>query len=690
MPSDATLPQDERSAAQAASLSAANSGPPSRIPGYNVERLLGEGAYGSVWLASEQNTGKRVAIKFYNHRRGLDWSLLNREVEKLAVLYTCRDIVGLIQVGWNADPPYYVMEYLENGSLGRLLERGPLSVAETERIMTGVTQSLVHAHTSGILHCDVKPANVLLDQDYAPRLADFGQSRLSHEQSPALGTLFFMAPEQADLSAIPDPRWDVYALGALFYQALCGQAPHDTPEAEHQIRTAGTLELRLAAYRQVIQKGPPPRRHWQVPGVDPALAEIIDRCLQSDPSRRFPDARGVLAALHERSRQRSRRPLLLLGIVGILGPALLLLALVPIVMLAMSSAAETAQKNLAARALDSDLVTAKILSYALEDELDQRRRTLINIASEAPIRALAAVPDSNSTPDSGKLAELLSEEKREIDDLRREMNTIPDESWFFCDADGVQRWRDPPSEHTTGHNFAGRDYFHGQGANYDDGQNSRRLQPITAPHLSLPFRSEASEHLIVALTVPVRNLDGSRVVGVLGRTIQLAKLLNVFEQLLKTDSPDDVDRIIALLDVSTGHVLDHHWMSTENMRTLTSAEYEKLMIDPDQREQIAKLDELVRKHEPVRDEDRTLSYRDPLGRVDPQNYGMTWLAAFWPVGKTSWMTVVQERRREALQPVEEIHDSLRYYALLGLVLCVILLAGAGTFIKRSLTETKIL
>ena len=74
-------------------------------------RSLGEGAYGTVWLASEDNTGKQVAIKFYTHQRGLDWSLLNREVEKLAVLYTSRNIVRLIDVGWNSEPPYYVMEY---------------------------------------------------------------------------------------------------------------------------------------------------------------------------------------------------------------------------------------------------------------------------------------------------------------------------------------------------------------------------------------------------------------------------------------------------------------------------------------------------------------------------------------------------------------------------------------------------
>ena len=104
-----------------------------------------------------------------------------------------------------------------------------------------------------MLHCDLKPANVLLDEDNKPRLADFGQSRLSHEQSPALGTLFYMAPEQADLQAIPDARWDVYALGAMLHCMLTGEVPHRSDETVKQFDSAADLADKLARYRSVIR-----------------------------------------------------------------------------------------------------------------------------------------------------------------------------------------------------------------------------------------------------------------------------------------------------------------------------------------------------------------------------------------------------------------------------------------------------
>ena len=205
-------------------------------------------------MAIDQNTGRRVAIKFYTHRGGLDLSLLAREVEKLVFLSADRYVVQLLDVGWDANPPYYVMDYIENGSLeDHLRQHGPLPVGQAVEIFREVATGLLRAHGKGVLHCDLKPANILLDQDHRPRLADFGQWRMSSEQTPALGTLFFMAPEQADLQAVPDMRWDVYAWRSAA-RMLTGKAPHHSLQAVSQIDSTPNLIQRLARYQDLIRR----------------------------------------------------------------------------------------------------------------------------------------------------------------------------------------------------------------------------------------------------------------------------------------------------------------------------------------------------------------------------------------------------------------------------------------------------
>src|SRR5688500_243596 len=131
MSSDYTEQQTPADIQRSKDLSLQRTRPPTEVPGYRVERFLGAGAYGEVWVGTDQNTGRKVAIKFYAHRRGVDWSLLSREVEKLVFLAADRYVVQLLDVGADADPPYYVMEYVEQGSLEDLLRRvGTLHVTE--------------------------------------------------------------------------------------------------------------------------------------------------------------------------------------------------------------------------------------------------------------------------------------------------------------------------------------------------------------------------------------------------------------------------------------------------------------------------------------------------------------------------------------------------------------------------------
>src|SRR5215212_6860133 len=155
----------EAEIAAARELSLRGARPPVKVPGYDQEQFLGHGAYGEVWTAVNRNSGRRVAIKFFTRRGGLDWAALAREVEKLRYLFSDRYVVQLFEVGWESDPPYYVMEFMENGSLEDLLRSGSLSAHEAATYFREIAVALVHAHNKGILHCDLKPGNVLLDHD---------------------------------------------------------------------------------------------------------------------------------------------------------------------------------------------------------------------------------------------------------------------------------------------------------------------------------------------------------------------------------------------------------------------------------------------------------------------------------------------------------------------------------------------
>lgn len=679
-----TLRQDDAGLARAASLSQPRAQPPAKVPGYDIQRCLGTGAYGSVWLATEKNTGKQVAIKFYTHRRGLDWSLLNREVEKLAVLYTSRDIIGLLQVGWDADPPYYVMEFLQNGSLSRLLEQGPLPVPEAVRIITALTTALMHAHQSGILHCDIKPANVLLDGDFAPRLADFGQARLSHEQSPALGTLFYMAPEQADLNAAPDPRWDVYALGALLYHMLTGNPPFRSPENERKIHTAGSLEEKLAAYRDVATKGPRLTKHRETRGVDSRLADIVDRCLAADPAKRFSGPQAVADALAARSRYRSLRPLIGMGIIL---PGLLLLGLFPLALKAVNNAVETSSNNIAHSALQSDLMAAKFLAYSMSDEVVQRDRRTTEIAEQANLQLLIPfAKESMDSPQRKALGEWLLHEKQETDRARREQNLPLDESWFLTDDHGFQRWRDPPSTTTENENFSWRDYYHGQGDDHPEWKGRTDIPPLKQTHLSAPYRSTTTGQWKVAISVPIWDQQQQNVLGVLSRTIELGKLLSTQKLLIEQQTGASAGRVIGLVEFKQGQVLDHPWMTATNLKKVANEEmFDRLSLSDDQRRNIEHLRKLVAAGEKVEREAFDFQYIDPIAKVDAEaqtDFGGLWLAAFWPVDKTDWVAVVQEKRDKALQPVREIRDGLIKYALMGLTLSITLVIMSWYFVRR--------
>ena len=689
---------------------------PADPPGYRLRSLIGRGAFGAVWLATESATGKRVAVKTFRHVRALDWPLLTREVEKLAALDASRHVVQLLGVGWEADPPYYVMEYLPDGSLADRLAAGePLPPAQAAELAEGIAAGLVHAHGSGILHCDLKPGNVLLDRDGAPRLCDFGQSRgvgrgegdgaaagadgadppesgAAHPGGSgtgtgglALGTLFYMPPEQTLPDAAPDARWDVYALGAVLYELLTGDPPHRTGALSDRLRATPDMASRLVAYRRAVADSPPPSDHHYVRGVDDALAEIVDRCLAPDPNDRYPNAQAVRGALRERTAEAARRSRVRWAV---LGPAALAAVLIPVGAALAREAVDASRESVVERALDSNALSARVVARSLEREVRRKRDGINALAANPALPGLlaAAAAEDWDGPAVGTLNEFLNARTEVTPEGEAAADgAAGDTSWFLQDATGITRWRNPHDPEVVGASFVWRDYFHGKAGDLPRNipPGDVRARPLSETHVSLPYVSTSTDERKLAISTPVRDADG-RIVAVLARTVLLDALLAEYDSFKRGISGDEEDdavrhlgdpdpaaddeeeedglvlaeapaprfsRVIALYERRTGELLDHPWLTARPDASAVERAAARLR----NRERKA----LQRAAEVGAAGFRTASHVDPVARTaGGGEYAGPWIAAFAPVGGTDWVAVVQEPREAALEPVESLRTVL--------------------------------
>lgn len=281
------------------------SGPPPSLPGYRLEGLLGRGAFGQVYRGVQESTGQPVAIKVLSGRPEAlaEWQ---REVERLSRVSEHPNIVTLLDARLEHDPPYLVTPLLK----GSLEERVP--EADIEQVVLWfwqIAQALQVVHGRGILHCDLKPSNILLGEEGQARLVDFGQAVELEGDAVRLGTFWYMPPEQAQLPSesaqAPDVAWDVYALGATIYRLLSGRPPRADQQARARLGETEQAHEKMALYRSLLKDSrllPVTRLN---PQVDRCLAAIVERCLELSPERRYT---GMGELLEDLWRRRERLP----------------------------------------------------------------------------------------------------------------------------------------------------------------------------------------------------------------------------------------------------------------------------------------------------------------------------------------------------------------------------------------------
>ncbi len=653
---------------RARELSRQDTRPPAPVPGYKLSQYLGSGAFGEVWIGEDLNTGRTVAVKFYHHQGGLDWPRLSREVEKLVLLSTDRYIVQLLDVGWESEPPYYVMEYIENGSLEQHLENhGAMPLNQAVSFFKELTVGLMHAHGKGVLHCDLKPANVLLDVDHKPRLCDFGQSRLSYEQTPSLGTLFYMAPEQADLQAIPDARWDVYGLGAIFYSMLTGHPPHRDDKAIAELDAAETLTDRLKVYQQLIHRRGAPRAHRKVTDIDRQLIDVIDHCLAADPNDRFANVQEIINAMADREITRARRPLVTLGI---LGPLLLILIMGLFTWRGVTRAVADSDEAVIQKVQESNRFAAQYVAARVASEIDKYFSAVEEVAKDPEFVARFSA-SQNAWQDVMKDADveqLPPEQLQEyLDDprhqqLQQHLQLLLDQprptaaSWFVCNQEGTQlsavfnRATNP----TIGRNYSWRTYFHGGPRDFEKDQRSSKHVGNT--HLSALLKSTATETWKVAVSTPVyADDDQQSFLGIVVLTFDVGKFVSFFEE-------DNAKRFrfAVLVDNRPGDyqgvILQHPFFRSEmDQRGKLPGEFR---VDLERVGQ------------------QLIDYRDPVAESSAEYQGR-WIAAKSDVTirdaelqPTGLVILIQELRKAAVAPVQELGSELVRNGLLALAFVV--------------------
>jgi serine/threonine protein kinase len=270
--------------------------PPPSIPGYEIHGLIGAGGMGVVYRARHVELDRTVAIKTV--RAGALASrefLLRFHLEARAV--AALNHVGVVQLyafGQIDGVPYYVMEYVEGGSLDQWLDGRKMAPAQAAMLTQRLADIIQHVHDREIVHRDLKPANILLasigsdDGVPVPKLADFGLAKRLDGIEPGIsnpddviGTASYMAPEQAQggTNVVGKPA-DIYALGAILFELLTGRPPF----------RAATRELTVI---QVLMDDPP-RPTELVPGLPPDLEAICLKCLEKDQTNRYASA-GKLA-----------------------------------------------------------------------------------------------------------------------------------------------------------------------------------------------------------------------------------------------------------------------------------------------------------------------------------------------------------------------------------------------------------
>jgi serine/threonine protein kinase len=254
---------------------------------YRLIERIDEGGAGEVWRARDEKLDRDVAIKLLGADADDAFRARFADEARRAAAVVHPNVVTVFDEGTDGADAFMVMELVPGKTLREIVaERGPLPAHEVSRLVRQVAGALDAAHAAGVVHCDVKPANVIVDPQGVAKLTDFGIARAARDrdEQELLGTARYIAPERVEGGPVT-ARTDVYGLGLVAYELLTGRPAFDGATSEELVRE------RLV--------GPPPSlRHSRV-GIDERLDAIVGRALATVPDRRYASAGAFARAFSE-------------------------------------------------------------------------------------------------------------------------------------------------------------------------------------------------------------------------------------------------------------------------------------------------------------------------------------------------------------------------------------------------------
>jgi hypothetical protein len=433
---------------------------------------------------------------------------------------------------------------------------------------------------------------------------------------------------------------------------LTGKPPYARASGSEGIATSGSTQERIERYKKLIEESPPPAEHHRVEGVDRAFAEIVDRCLEKDPGKRFENVPQVLESLAVRERRSTRKPLVVLGL---LGPLALLVAFAGVGLWARHQAVSRATSALTEQTLESAEGYAELIAAVVDRNLSAVKRQVERETEEADVVGWVERTDSAAKSALQNRTDALYESYRD-----RHIH-----NWVVADSNAVVLARTPFDERVVGSRYAYREWFSGV-EDVAPEKAPSLASPRTQAGISLAFESTAAgSPLLVSVASPIWSEDHTRVLGVLAGTVHLATFNEwIADAEGASNDTGCPDRFAVLLN--RGQLVRHPcpadlgaelpigregYFETEGVQRLVSSESGS---------------------------DRYL---------DPLRAGRSYFAATTRFRENpDWMTIVEHDRILAMSPITSLSESFATLAWLGAGFGLAVVVGLWALLYRLIRE----